>query len=302
MNSVRLDGRFLAPKALTTDISGVVSPRYPAEFYLEFGLLCWDDCPMSEEAAHEVPLIGGRSVVTRVGDAVFRQARPWSRSTIALLIHLHERGFEHAPRIIGNGFDVRGREMLTYVEGESIHPKPWDDSALPVLGEMLLKLHEASKSFSGFERRAWSPWFGRRIGTPSVVGHCDTGPWNIIHRERRPVALIDWEEAGPVDPMVELAQACWLNAQLFDDDIAEIQGLGSARSRAKQVKLLLDGYHLPKAARLGFVDLIRDFAILNAANEAIEAGVRPNSSDSTPAWGIAWRAKSAAWIIRNHKH
>jgi len=31
------------------------------------------------------------------------------------------------------------------------------------------------------------------------------------------VALIDGELAGPVDPLVELAQACWLNAKLDDD-------------------------------------------------------------------------------------
>jgi len=29
-----------------------------------------------------------------------------------------------------------------------------------------------------------------------------------------PVALIDWEFAGPAEPLVELAQTCWLNAKL----------------------------------------------------------------------------------------
>lgn len=129
---------------------------------------------------------------------------------------------------------------------------------------------------------------------------CDTGSWNIISRNRRPVAFIDWEEAGPVDPVVELAQACWLNAQLFDDDLAELQGLGSVEARGRQVKMLLDGYELPRSHRAGFVGLIRDFAILSAANEAIEAKVTPESTDPTPLWAVTWRARSAGWLVKHH--
>jgi hypothetical protein len=32
-----------------------------------------------------------------------------------------------------------------------------------------------------------------------------------------PLAFVDWRFAGPVDPLVEAAQACWLNANLHDD-------------------------------------------------------------------------------------
>ena len=45
------------------------------------------------------------------------------------------------------------------------------------------------------------------------------------------MALIDWETAGPADPMIELAQACWLNAKLFSDDVAEREGLPSLLTR-----------------------------------------------------------------------
>jgi aminoglycoside phosphotransferase (APT) family kinase protein len=50
-------------------------------------------------------------------------------------------------------------------------------------------------------------------------------PWNIVARDGMPVALIDWEFAGPVDPLVELAQAAWLNAKLHDDLVAQIAGI-----------------------------------------------------------------------------
>jgi Ser/Thr protein kinase RdoA (MazF antagonist) len=255
---------------------------------------------MSEqEPVTEVSLVGGRSTVTRLGNVVFRQSAPWSATTVALLRHLELEGFDHAPRIIGEGFDEQGREMLTYVQGESLHPYPWDDDALPILGAMLRKLHLATASFAPRPGAVWRPWFGRTLGQPSVIGHCDTGAWNIIARDRIPVALIDWEEAGPVDPMIELAQACWLNALLFDDDLAEKLGLASAEARGRQIKLLLDGYQLPNARRTGFVGLIRDFAILNAANEITqETSETPDPASLLGA--VAWRARSAAWLVKHH--
>jgi len=242
---------------------------------------------------------GGRSLVTKRGDTVFRQAAPWSATTIALLKHLEEVGFAHSPRIVGSGRDPEGREMLTYLEGDFVHPKAWDDDALPLLGQMLNALHAATSTFVPPENARWRPWFGREVGRPSVIGHCDTGPWNIVSRDRLPFAFIDWEEAGPVDPLVELAQACWLNAQLVDDDVAEKQGLPSVEARARQMRLLLDGYGLSRAKRGGFVDTIRDFVVFSAANEAIEARVTEDSQEVAPLWGIAWRSRSAAWIIKH---
>ncbi len=35
--------------------------------------------------------------------------------------------------------------------------------------------------------------------------------------------------------------------------------------------------------------------------EAIQAGVTPGQGDATALWAIAWRAGSAAWMIR-HRH
>ena len=240
-------------------------------------------------------------MVSRRGDVVFRRSQPWSGSTIALLRHLEQEHFEHAPRVIGKGFDEKGRETLTFIEGKSVHPYAWENEALPVIGEMLRKLHTATTSFTPPANTPWRPWFGRELGNPNVIGHCDTGAWNIIARNKMPVALIDWEEAGPVDPLVELAQACWLNALLFDDDLGEALRLGSVEERALQVRLLLDGYGLASSLRRGFVGLMRDFAIRSAANEAIEAKVTPETADASALWGITWRTRSAAWLVRHHK-
>jgi aminoglycoside phosphotransferase (APT) family kinase protein len=166
---------------------------------------------------------------------------------------------------------------------------------------MLKKLHLAAASFEPPTGAVWRPWFGRTLGQPSVIGHCDTGAWNIIARDRTPVAFIDWEEAGPVDPMIELAQTCWLNALLFDDDLAETLGLASMEARGRQIRMLLDGYELPASRRVGFVGLIRDFAILNAANEIIQGNVAAETTDAAAVLGaVAWRTRSAGWLVKHH--
>lgn len=81
--------------------------------------------------------------------------------------------------------------------------------------------------------RYGSPGTAGTIGGPArVIGHCDVAPWNIVARDGLPVAFIDWETAGPVDPIVELAQLSWLNAKLHDDIVAGIEHLTPLADRA----------------------------------------------------------------------
>lgn len=243
---------------------------------------------------------GGRTRVTRKGGVVFRAAGPWSPTVLALLRHLADVGFAAAPRVIEPGFDAEGRETISYIEGAFVHPYPWREDSLAQIGAMLRSLHVATESFQPPPDAVWRDWFGRGIGeAPMAIGHCDAGPWNIVARDGAPVALIDWEAGGPVDPRVELAQACWLNVQLHDDDIAARVGLPPAEARAKQVRIVTDAYGLSGRARAGFADLMIAYAIHDAANEAIEARIAPETTDS--AWGVAWRTRAAAWMLRHRR-
>jgi hypothetical protein len=56
---------------------------------------------------------GGRTAVSRYGKVVIRETGPWARSVHSLLLHLQEVGFAGAPRVVGDGFDGQGREILT---------------------------------------------------------------------------------------------------------------------------------------------------------------------------------------------
>ncbi len=225
---------------------------------------------------------------------------------LALLRHLEDAGFAGAPRVVDDGFAADGREMVSYIDGSSPHPHAWADGAVGEVGALLAGLHAAVATFTPPSDAVWRPWFGRALpGSQPVLGHCDTGPWNIVARDGRPVALIDFEFAGPVDAEWELAQTAWLNAQLHDDDIAERCALPTATARARQLKAILDGYGLRRHDREDFVDKMITFAVHDARAEAVNAAVTPDAVGAiTPggypwAWAITWRARSASWMLTN---
>ena len=261
------------------------------------------DEPDQPSVEDEVVLTGGgRSTVTRRGDVVLRPAAQWSASTTALLVHLRKTGFSGSPHPVGSGFSTDGREALTFIPGDVVHPRPWSDQAVRAVGELLRRLHQAVADFTPPPEAVWQPWFGRTLGQgPRIISHCDTGPWNLLARDGLPVALIDWEFAGPVDPLVELAQAAWLNAQLTGERVAQLQGSGPVADRARQLRLLLDGYGLPRARRGPLLELMVEVAVTDAKTQADEAQVGPTSTDVTPLWAMTWRIDSAEWMLRHRR-
>lgn len=237
---------------------------------------------------------------------VHRRAGPWSAAVLALLRHFEEVGFSGAPRVIGSGFAGDGRETVSFIPGESPQPCAWDQQAVGRIGELLKEAHDASASFVPPADARWQNWFGRDLpGSRPVIGHCDLGPWNVIGQDGMPVGFIDWEFAGPVDALWDLTQTAWLNAQLHDDDIAERVGLPDAANRAEQLRSIVDGYRLDGPERADFVERLITIAIHGARAEAVQYGVTPSSTAAVSSsgfpvlWGVAWRARSASWLVSN---
>ncbi|MDP9093669.1 MAG: aminoglycoside phosphotransferase family protein [Actinomycetota bacterium] len=238
---------------------------------------------------------------------VVRDGGSWSPTVVALLAHFERFGFAGAPRIVGTGIDAEGRETITYLPGGSPHPRAWSDDAAYRLGEVLRAAHEAARTFNAPFRPLWQPWFGRDLpGDLPVIGHCDVGPWNwVAAADGLPYALLDWEFAGPVDALWEVAHAAWLNAQLHDDDIAEFHSLPDALGRARQARLILDGYGLSASRRVGMVNRMIELAIHSARAEAVTYSVSASSPEAHNTngypvlWAVTWRARSASWMLRN---
>lgn len=243
-------------------------------------------------------LLSAEKSVSRRGGVVLRPSGPWTAGVLAFLRHLERVGFTGAPRVVEPGQDADGREMVTFVEGEFVHPGPWSDAALVEVGRMLRRLHDAATAFEPPPGATAKAWFLRDIGgVARVFSHGDVAPWNMVTRGGMPLCLVDWEFAGPVDPLTELARVCWLFPQLHDEDVGRRYGLPPAAVRAGQVRGIADAYGVSPEQRRGLVARIVEVTVRETAQEAIDASVTPESAG--PLWGLAWRARAAGWVLRH---
>ncbi len=210
-----------------------------------------------DQPEHEVPLLGGianQGQVVRIGDTVRRPQRSWSAATHALLLHLQAVGFEGAPRFLG--VDSRGREVLSYIPGTAVvEPYPdWvlTDDALVSAAELLRAYHDAASTFDP-SPHAWAPSLPDDF-VDTVVTHNDMKPDNVVFRDGRAVALIDFDLAGPGSRAWDVACAARLWAPLrprvyiFDTR----RGLEFERFR-----LFVDTYGMSDSDRLRVTEAVR---------------------------------------------
>lgn len=248
----------------------------------------------------EVELYSEVKVVHRRGAVLLRNAGPHSPTVHSLLRYLEDVGFEGAPRVVGAGFESDGRETLTYLEGEFAHPCQGSPDATAALGALISRLHRITAGYEPPRSAVWRPWFFRDLGsTERVISQCDPSPWNVCLRAGMPVALVDWDLAGPIDPLIELAAAAWLNAGLYSDDIPERERLPPLDDRVRMLRALIDGYELPRIQRRGFFDRIVTYIIHATGAVPDEHNVMRETKESPALWAMAWQSRSAAWMLRN---
>jgi hypothetical protein len=142
----------------------------------------------------EVPLPGGNTTgAVLIDDVIHKPASPWTLTVHALLRYLEEAGFAGAPRALG--FDSSGREMLSYLPGETIgNQLPWPawvsaDSMLVQVGQWLRRLHDLT---AGFRPPADERWFiGGEMRPGLIIGHQDAAPYNAVVDGERLVGFYD---------------------------------------------------------------------------------------------------------------
>jgi hypothetical protein len=204
--------------------------------------------------ADDVALPAGRMTagVVRRGDRVRRPTGPWSPAVHAYLRHLESAGFGGAPRVAGVDGD---RELLTYLPGEVAADPEWEpgrgarlpvyartDAALTGAARLIRRLHDASRGFAprdtGFRFHPHAP------GPGEIVSHGDLGPWNTVYADGEPVAFIDWDAAGPVEPLAELAAAAWAFVPLAPDARLREAGFDPVPDIAVRLRRFADAYGL----------------------------------------------------------
>jgi hypothetical protein len=193
----------------------------------------------------EQRLAGGRTLgAVRIAGAVHRTAQPWTRSVHAVLRHLQASGFTGAPRVLG--FDEQGREMLIYLEGETVgEQRPWpawvrSESALRQVGRWLRRLHDTTATFIPPDDAVW---FVGQVWRPGlVIGHHDAAPFNAVWRGGNLVGFIDWDTAGPASREMDLAYVALSWVPLYPVDVAVDLGYPASHDRTGRLQVLLDAY------------------------------------------------------------
>jgi hypothetical protein len=209
----------------------------------------------------EVTLPGGNTTgAVLIGGVVHKRASPWTPTVHALLRHLEDAGFDAAPRALG--IDAQGREMLTYLPGETIGDRdPWPgwasaDSMLAQVGQWLRRVHDLT---AGFTPPADEHWFiGGTMAPGSVVGHQDAAPYNAVVDGGRLVGFCDWDIAGPSSREWDLAFSAlsWVLASPREGTSLSSHDL---QERSRRLHLLLDAYGYDSDRRL-FADVVPERA------------------------------------------
>src|SRR3954468_9837620 len=210
----------------------------------------------AERLPGEVVLPGGtanQGRVVRVGDTVRRPQGSTSPATHALLRHLEAVGFDGAPRFLG--VDSDEGEILPFTPGPPAAPPYPDwaltDAALVSVAELLRAYHRAVADFDPTPY-VW-PFSPPEAFAGELVSHNDLNLDNVVSREGRAVALIDFDLASPGSRQWDVACAARLWAPLrpdtaIDDDR---RGRGLARFR-----LFVDSYGIPARDRSRVVDAV----------------------------------------------
>ncbi|MFD7155093.1 phosphotransferase [Kribbella sp. NPDC059898] len=206
------------------------------------------------EDGEEIPLVGGDVTegLVRVGDTVRRPPGERPDMVRELLLHLEKAGFDGAPRFLG--VDSKGRHALSYIEGEVAgRPRPaWiaDEERMLSVARLLRAYHDAVEGYGVPENLPAPiepPGLPALDDPPELVGHQDVTPENVVFREGRAYALIDFDLARPVSRVSDFVNLMlWWAPLGADADLdPEFRGL----DRPRRGRLLADAYGLPDADR-----------------------------------------------------
>jgi Phosphotransferase enzyme family len=211
------------------------------------------------EGPAELRLEGGNvDGAVRAGDTVRRSAGPWTAAVHALLAHLADKGFTGAPRPLG--FDEQGREILTFLAGETIgirKPRPaWvhAEATLVQVARWMRTYHQAVADFIPPPGAIWrggpgawpgdpSAWRGGGTWSPGlIIAHNDAATYNAAWHQGKLTGFFDWDFAGPAPPEWDLALAAFSWVPLHTRAFITAEGFTDFTARPRRLDHFLRAY------------------------------------------------------------
>jgi Phosphotransferase enzyme family len=249
------------------------------------------------DVEREQVLAGGVAndgLVVRIADTVRRPWRPSTEASHALLSHLATALPGVAPIPLGR--DELGREVLSWMDGDvAIPPFPaWaaTEEFLVSLAQLLRRVHDALATWRPPPSVTWSDELADPAGGPLIV-HADICPENVVARDGRAVAIIDWETAAPgrrIWDVVSTARFCVpFTAQPRRDAVYQGQDV------TRRLRLFLDAYGLSAADRAAFT------AVLDERRVVGERFVQARVARGEPAFVDKWDTPEGEARLRQER-
>jgi Ser/Thr protein kinase RdoA (MazF antagonist) len=183
---------------------------------------------------------GNSNEVERIGDTVHRMPGPWTPAVHRLLRLLRESGIDEVPEPLG--FDERGREILTFLEGEAgNYPLPewlWAPTIVDDAGALLRRIHDASVPLVHEDLE----WAHEPRPPAEVICHGDVAPYNMAFRNGRVVGLFDFDTAAPGPRLWDLAYLAYRLVPLAEDVGREVP---AGAARLERIDRLIAAYGHP---------------------------------------------------------
>ncbi|MFI1226979.1 MULTISPECIES: phosphotransferase [unclassified Streptomyces] len=243
--------------------------------------------------------LANAGAVLRHGDTVERPAPPH-----VALLHTHLRalrgqGFDGLPVPLGVSASGR-RERLSYVHGEvAVPPHPdwtWTDEVLHSVGALLRRMHDTAAAVP-FDRAAgWPADLADPEGATApgaLICHNDVCLENVVFRDGRAAALIEFDLASPGRPVWDVA----MTARYW----APMRGRPGL-DPAHRLRVLADGYGLGRADRAALPPTIEQATAVCRA--FVERRVARGDAVYTAAYEKSGRAewdRHQAWLADHRR-
>ena len=200
--------------------------------------------------------VANAGAVVRSGDDVLRPSNQHSGSIHAFLKRIRAGGFRGASEPVA--IDPDGRERLRFVPGDvPLPPYPsWaqTDEALASVAVLIRGLHDASVGLS--LDGEWSSELADPDGGP-VMCHNDVCLENVVFRDGRAVALLDFDFAAPGRREFDLAAFARMCVPIDDDVNASRLGWAS-NDKPVRLRVVCDTYGCDESGRADVLACLSD--------------------------------------------